>query len=212
MSSGLALPCSVPSRRPGNLGRAAHGDEAGQGRTGREGGAGVHILVPAAALGDPILPLPREASGSLGPGCLTSEPCWTGPHQRRPRQATRARMLPRRAGGWARLRSPSNRTFQEGQELRKQEIVGRILKEEAEEENRKKKRPPPARATAGRTLRDETWNYISHVCAGKTAVDAQRLLVSRACCFQEAQVEGPGPGAEEDVAAGASVSPVERAP
>ncbi|XP_045659410.1 cilia- and flagella-associated protein 74 [Ursus americanus] len=64
-----------------------------------------------------------------------------------------------------------NRTFEEEQKLRKQEIVNRILKEEAEEENRKKKQSSPAKAADRLTLRDKTWNYVTDVCEGSgTAV------------------------------------------
>uniref|UniRef100_A0A2K5SDF4 Cilia- and flagella-associated protein 74 n=1 Tax=Cebus imitator TaxID=2715852 RepID=A0A2K5SDF4_CEBIM len=60
------------------------------------------------------------------------------------------------------------RAFEEGQKLRKQEIVSRILKEEAEEEKRKKQRPPTS-ATRQPTLRDKTWKYISDFCEKTTA-------------------------------------------
>ncbi|KAK2505395.1 hypothetical protein MC885_018990 [Smutsia gigantea] len=60
-----------------------------------------------------------------------------------------------------------NRAFEEEQKLRKQEIVSRILKEEAEEDARRKKARPPAKATALLTLRDKTWSYMAHVCEGK---------------------------------------------
>nr|XP_021523148.1 cilia- and flagella-associated protein 74 [Aotus nancymaae] len=60
--------------------------------------------------------------------------------------------------------------FEEEQNLRKQEIVSRILKEEAEEEKRKKQRPPTS-ATRQPTLRDKTWKYISDFC-GKTTAPA----------------------------------------
>ncbi|XP_076966108.1 cilia- and flagella-associated protein 74 [Callospermophilus lateralis] len=77
------------------------------------------------------------------------------------------------------------RTFQEGQELRKQEIVGRIVKEGAEEETRKKKQRPPARAPRGRTLRDRTWSYITHVCTGETAVASSYPLEVKAAAHPE---------------------------
>ncbi|XP_073089125.1 cilia- and flagella-associated protein 74 isoform X2 [Manis javanica] len=60
-----------------------------------------------------------------------------------------------------------NRAFEEEQRLRKQEIVSRILKEEAKEDARKKKACPPAKATARLTLRDKAWSYVAHVCEGK---------------------------------------------
>ncbi|XP_008582098.1 PREDICTED: uncharacterized protein KIAA1751 [Galeopterus variegatus] len=66
------------------------------------------------------------------------------------------------------LRSVSCRAFEEEQKLRKQEIVSRILKEEAKEEKRKRQHPP-AKARVPRTLRNKTWSYISDFCEGKTA-------------------------------------------
>ncbi|XP_069320773.1 cilia- and flagella-associated protein 74 [Eulemur rufifrons] len=67
------------------------------------------------------------------------------------------------------------RAFEEEQRLRKQEIVGRILKEEAEERNRKK-RLPPSTATGRWTLRDKTWSYVSAFCEGKTTAPATSYL------------------------------------
>uniref|UniRef100_A0A2K6G719 Cilia and flagella associated protein 74 n=1 Tax=Propithecus coquereli TaxID=379532 RepID=A0A2K6G719_PROCO len=67
------------------------------------------------------------------------------------------------------------RAFEEEQRLRKQEIVGRILKEEAEEGHRKKRLPRST--TAGRwTLRDKTWSYVSDFCEGKTTAPATSSL------------------------------------
>ncbi|XP_023555348.1 cilia- and flagella-associated protein 74 isoform X2 [Octodon degus] len=63
------------------------------------------------------------------------------------------------------------RAFEEEQKLRKREIVSRIL-EEAQDEGRKRRRRPPAKATALRTLRDRTWNYISAFYEGKAAPTA----------------------------------------
>nr|XP_038967308.1 cilia- and flagella-associated protein 74 isoform X6 [Rattus norvegicus] len=60
------------------------------------------------------------------------------------------------------------RAFEEEQKLRKQEIVSRILKEEAEEEQRKRRQRPPPKAIDRWTLRDRTWKYISDICEGKT--------------------------------------------
>ncbi|XP_047580297.1 cilia- and flagella-associated protein 74 [Lutra lutra] len=70
-----------------------------------------------------------------------------------------------------------NRTFEEEQRLRKQEIVGRILKEEATEESRKRKQSSPAKARDQPTLREKTWSYITDVCEGRdTAVPYGHLL------------------------------------
>ncbi|XP_072587126.1 cilia- and flagella-associated protein 74 isoform X9 [Vulpes vulpes] len=63
-----------------------------------------------------------------------------------------------------------NRTFEEEQKLRKQEIINRILKEEAEEEKRKKKQSPPAPAMGQAPLREKTWSYITDICEGRDAV------------------------------------------
>ncbi|KAM6174154.1 cilia- and flagella-associated protein 74 [Erethizon dorsatum] len=73
------------------------------------------------------------------------------------------------------------RAFEEDQKLRKREIVGRILKEEAQEESRREGKRPPAKATALRTLRDQTWSYISAFCEGKaTPMAARHSLDSKA--------------------------------
>ncbi|CAK7318225.1 Cilia- and flagella-associated protein 74 [Vulpes lagopus] len=63
-----------------------------------------------------------------------------------------------------------NRTFEEEQKLRKQEIINRILKEEAEEEKRKKKQSSPAPAMGQAPLREKTWSYITDICEGRDAV------------------------------------------
>ncbi|VFV46443.1 Hypothetical predicted protein [Lynx pardinus] len=57
-----------------------------------------------------------------------------------------------------------NRAFEEQQRLRKQEIVGRILREEAAGETRRKRRSSPTKAAGRLTLRDETWGCVSDVC------------------------------------------------
>ncbi|XP_063091378.1 cilia- and flagella-associated protein 74 isoform X5 [Cavia porcellus] len=64
------------------------------------------------------------------------------------------------------------RAFEEEQKLRKQEIVSRILKEEAQERSHRKRQRPPAKAAALRTLRDRTWSYISTFCEGKASPTA----------------------------------------
>ncbi|XP_047729017.1 cilia- and flagella-associated protein 74 isoform X1 [Prionailurus viverrinus] len=69
-----------------------------------------------------------------------------------------------------------NRAFEEQQRLRKQEIVGRILKEEAAGETRRKRRSSPTKATGRLTLRDETWGYISDVCEDRGTVALPRNL------------------------------------
>lgn len=79
------------------------------------------------------------------------------------------------------LSSASCRAFEEEQKLRKQEIVSRILKEEAQERSHRKRQRPPAKAAALRTLRDRTWSYISTFCEGKASPTAAgHSLVSRA--------------------------------
>ncbi|XP_059542244.1 cilia- and flagella-associated protein 74-like [Myotis daubentonii] len=65
------------------------------------------------------------------------------------------------------------RAFEEGQTLRKHEIVGRLLKEEAEESRRRRPPSPPATATATATatarpsLRTKTWDYLADVSEGR---------------------------------------------
>uniref|UniRef100_A0A8C9JQF0 Cilia- and flagella-associated protein 74 n=1 Tax=Panthera tigris altaica TaxID=74533 RepID=A0A8C9JQF0_PANTA len=70
-----------------------------------------------------------------------------------------------------------NRAFEEQQKLRKQEIIGRILKEEAAEETRRKRQSSPTRATGRLTLRDETWGYIADVCEDRGTVALPRNLL-----------------------------------
>ncbi|XP_045331266.1 cilia- and flagella-associated protein 74 isoform X3 [Leopardus geoffroyi] len=70
-----------------------------------------------------------------------------------------------------------NRAFEEQQRLRKQEIVGRILKEEAAGETRRKRRSSPTKTTGRLTLRDETWGYISDVCGDRGTVALPRNLL-----------------------------------
>uniref|UniRef100_G1M4L0 Cilia- and flagella-associated protein 74 n=1 Tax=Ailuropoda melanoleuca TaxID=9646 RepID=G1M4L0_AILME len=72
-----------------------------------------------------------------------------------------------------------NRTFEEKQKLRKQEIVTRILKAAAEEETREKQQSAPARAADRPPLRAKTWSYVTDVCEGRdTAVLSCHLLVT----------------------------------
>ncbi|KAL4684205.1 hypothetical protein H8959_021899 [Pygathrix nigripes] len=84
------------------------------------------------------------------------------------------------------------RAFEEEQKLRKQEIVSRILKEEAEEDKRKKQRPP-TNATHRPTLRDKTWNYISDFCEEKTTAPTNTYTLD----YEAAA--GPGPSRLVDV-------------
>ncbi|XP_057355599.1 cilia- and flagella-associated protein 74 isoform X3 [Manis pentadactyla] len=78
-----------------------------------------------------------------------------------------------------------NRAFEEEQRLRKQEIVSRILKEEAKEDARKKKACPPAKATARLTLRDKAWSYVAHICEGKATA-------AMTCCpLQLQEIDSP---------------------
>ena len=50
--------------------------------------------------------------------------------------------------------------FEEEQKRRKQEIVSRLLKEEAVED-RRRPRPEPPRPAGQRSLRDQTWSYVA---------------------------------------------------
>ncbi|MEJ1273281.1 cilia and flagella associated protein 74 [Cricetulus griseus] len=74
------------------------------------------------------------------------------------------------------LKASLGRAFEEEQKLRKQEIVSRILKEEAEEEHRRKKQHLPSTTKEKQTLRDKTWKYISDFCEGKTAMTINYLV------------------------------------
>ncbi|KAF4018512.1 hypothetical protein G4228_009934, partial [Cervus hanglu yarkandensis] len=60
-----------------------------------------------------------------------------------------------------------NRAFEEEQKRRKQEIVSRLLKEEAVED-RRRPRPEPPRPTGQRSLRDQTWSYVATFCDGQS--------------------------------------------
>lgn len=73
-------------------------------------------------------------------------------------------------GSWGKLALSetafSHSAFEQEQKLRKQEIVSRILKEEAGEHARKKQAPPK---TTGRpSLRDKTWSHLAEVCDRKS--------------------------------------------
>lgn len=84
------------------------------------------------------------------------------------------------------------RAFEEEQKLRKQEIVNRILKEEAEEEQRKRRQHPLSKPINRRTLRDKTWQYISDFCEGKSVLTSQQererelLLYPKTVCVIKA--------------------------
>uniref|UniRef100_A0A667I9D1 Cilia- and flagella-associated protein 74 n=1 Tax=Lynx canadensis TaxID=61383 RepID=A0A667I9D1_LYNCA len=69
-----------------------------------------------------------------------------------------------------------NRAFEEQQRLRKQEIVGRILREEAAGETRRKRRSSPTKAAGRLTLRDETWGCVSDVCEDRGTGALPRCL------------------------------------
>uniref|UniRef100_A0A8D1SZ79 Cilia and flagella associated protein 74 n=1 Tax=Sus scrofa TaxID=9823 RepID=A0A8D1SZ79_PIG len=96
-----------------------------------------------------------------------------------------------------------NRAFEQEQKLRKQEIVSRILKEEAGEHARKKQAPPK---TTGRpSLRDKTWSHLAEVCDGKSTVQADRGLPSPratvlapAISSESVQVDPSSPGWQEE--------------
>nr|XP_020729404.1 cilia- and flagella-associated protein 74 isoform X1 [Odocoileus virginianus texanus] len=60
-----------------------------------------------------------------------------------------------------------NRAFEEEQKHRKQEIVSRLLKEEAVED-RRRPRPEPPRPTGQRSIRDRTWSYVATFCDGQS--------------------------------------------
>uniref|UniRef100_H0VY50 Cilia and flagella associated protein 74 n=1 Tax=Cavia porcellus TaxID=10141 RepID=H0VY50_CAVPO len=97
----------------------------------------------------------------------------------------------------------AQRAFEEEQKLRKQEIVSRILKEEAQERSHRKRQRPPAKAAALRTLRDRTWSYISTFCEGKAsptdskaAIDPMSLLLFKVS--SESMQMAPGTTSPEE--------------
>uniref|UniRef100_A0A8C9DMG8 Cilia- and flagella-associated protein 74 n=1 Tax=Prolemur simus TaxID=1328070 RepID=A0A8C9DMG8_PROSS len=99
------------------------------------------------------------------------------------------------------------RAFEEEQRLRKQEIVSRILKEEAKEGNRKKQLLPST-ATGRWTLRDKTWSYVSDFCEGKTTAPATFYLgkVSRQAVSIESVHGDLGINLEEETLAEPEIS------
>lgn len=81
-----------------------------------------------------------------------------------------------RGGRCSQPTASARSAFEEEQKLRRNEIVSRILKEEAEEDRRRRPHPP-APAAARPTLRDRTWGYLATVCEGKPATAASCYLV-----------------------------------
>uniref|UniRef100_A0A8C2XUE9 Cilia- and flagella-associated protein 74 n=1 Tax=Capra hircus TaxID=9925 RepID=A0A8C2XUE9_CAPHI len=67
-----------------------------------------------------------------------------------------------------------NRAFEEEQKRRKQEIVSRLLKEEAVED-RRRPRPEPPRPTGQRSLRDQTWSYVATSSLLLTAISSESV-------------------------------------
>ncbi|XP_052510049.1 cilia- and flagella-associated protein 74 [Budorcas taxicolor] len=83
-----------------------------------------------------------------------------------------------------------NRAFEEEQKRRKQEIVSRLLKEEAVED-RRRPRPEPPRPTGQRSLRDQTWSYVATVC------DGQSTEAPPCCPLPDVPGQRPGPAPEQ---------------
>lgn len=88
----------------------------------------------------------------------------------------------------------SHSTFEEEQKLRKQEIINRILKEEAEEEKRKKKQSSPAPAMGQAPLREKTWSYITDICEGRDAVALPSFPGVSKCPIKYSQHQGKQTG------------------
>uniref|UniRef100_A0A8C3WLK7 Cilia and flagella associated protein 74 n=1 Tax=Catagonus wagneri TaxID=51154 RepID=A0A8C3WLK7_9CETA len=89
-----------------------------------------------------------------------------------------------------------NRAFREEQELRKQEIVSRILKEEAGERAREQQTP---RRTAGwPSLRDKTWSYLADVCDGRSPAPPPSTVLVTAISSESLQVDPGCPGWQEE--------------
>uniref|UniRef100_A0A8D0NUS5 Cilia- and flagella-associated protein 74 n=1 Tax=Sus scrofa TaxID=9823 RepID=A0A8D0NUS5_PIG len=100
-----------------------------------------------------------------------------------------------------------NRAFEQEQKLRKQEIVSRILKEEAGEHARKKQAPPK---TTGRpSLRDKTWSHLAEVCDGKSTAPPScppledssvpgATVLAPAISSESVQVDPSSPGWQEE--------------
>ncbi|KAM9706014.1 cilia- and flagella-associated protein 74 [Dama dama] len=83
-----------------------------------------------------------------------------------------------------------NRAFEEEQKRRKQEIVSRLLKEEAVED-RRRPRPEPPRPTGQRSLRDQTWSYVATFC------DGQSTEAPPCCPLPDVPGQRPGPAQEQ---------------
>ncbi|XP_055275348.1 cilia- and flagella-associated protein 74 [Moschus berezovskii] len=82
-----------------------------------------------------------------------------------------------------------NRAFEEEQKHRKQEIVSRLLKEEAMED-RRRPRPEPPRPAGRRSLRDQTWSYVATFCD-------EQSTEAPPCC-PPPDVPGQKPGAAQE--------------
>uniref|UniRef100_A0A4W2EKX1 Cilia and flagella associated protein 74 n=1 Tax=Bos indicus x Bos taurus TaxID=30522 RepID=A0A4W2EKX1_BOBOX len=83
-----------------------------------------------------------------------------------------------------------NRAFEEEQKRRKQEIVSRLLKEEAVED-RRRPRPEPPRPAGQRSLRDQTWSYVA------TFFDGQSTEAPLCCPLPDVPGQRPGPAQEQ---------------
>ncbi|XP_027420962.1 cilia- and flagella-associated protein 74 isoform X2 [Bos indicus x Bos taurus] len=83
-----------------------------------------------------------------------------------------------------------NRAFEEEQKRRKQEIVSRLLKEEAVED-RRRPRPEPPRPAGQRSLRDQTWSYVATIC------DGQSTEAPLCCPLPDVPGQRPGPAQEQ---------------
>lgn len=164
----------VPGRQPGNLEHEARPwERAVQVYCGAWAGQGFRDLCPQPSWASSVCSLGSQvARPDSAPD--SPEPGGAAPPGGRGRRGRLVLAFP----GPHPASPPS--AFEERQRLRKQEIVGRILKEEAEEEHRRKKRSSPTKATGRSTLRDRTWGYILDVCEDRdTAALPRNLVVSQ---------------------------------
>uniref|UniRef100_A0A8B9YP82 Cilia- and flagella-associated protein 74 n=1 Tax=Bos mutus grunniens TaxID=30521 RepID=A0A8B9YP82_BOSMU len=93
-----------------------------------------------------------------------------------------------------------NRAFEEEQKRRKQEIVSRLLKEEAVEDQRRP-RPEPPRPAGQRSLRDQTWSYVATFCDGQSTDQPDSQSSPLLTAISSESVQGDGSLGGEDTLA-----------
>uniref|UniRef100_E1BMY4 Cilia- and flagella-associated protein 74 n=1 Tax=Bos taurus TaxID=9913 RepID=E1BMY4_BOVIN len=93
-----------------------------------------------------------------------------------------------------------NRAFEEEQKRRKQEIVSRLLKEEAVED-RRRPRPEPPRPAGQRSLRDQTWSYVATFFDGQSTDQPDSQSSPLLTAISSESVQGDGSLGGEDTLA-----------